>query len=132
MAMCPRYGAKTFEADAKFIAACAGNAEPGWRYALETTKLLLDPHNIGDRSTLVRQMERQLLTEWEPAMYNHPACVGELRDTDPLPFGAYFGTPVQDVPEDYLRWFYHTFSRERRGCALIQYIRNVLRIDDAG
>ena len=62
VAMCPRYGAKTFEADAKFIAACAGNAEPGWRYALETTKLLLDPHNIGDRSTLVRQMERQLLT----------------------------------------------------------------------
>lgn len=43
----------------------------------------------------------------------------ELNDTDPIPFGKYRGTPMQDVPAGYLHWLwteagYSKFG-ERRG-----------------
>lgn len=30
----------------------------------------------------------------------------ELTDLDPMPFGKYKGTPMQDVPVDYLHWLW--------------------------
>lgn len=33
-------------------------------------------------------------------MSYHRAC----KDTDPFPFGKYFGTPMIDVPASYLIW----------------------------
>lgn len=33
-----------------------------------------------------------------------------LTDTDPMPFGKYKGTPMQDVPVEYLHWCYHNIA----------------------
>jgi uncharacterized protein (DUF3820 family) len=30
----------------------------------------------------------------------------ELSDTDPMPFGKYKGTPMQDVPASYFHWLW--------------------------
>jgi uncharacterized protein (DUF3820 family) len=44
-----------------------------------------------------------------------------LTDTDPMPFGKYKGTPMQDVPATYLRWL------KNEGCTNVvvaNYIHN--------
>lgn len=34
------------------------------------------------------------------------SAAGKLTDTDPMPFGKYKGTPMQDVPASYLHWLW--------------------------
>ena len=44
-------------------------------------------------------------------------------DTTPMPFGMFKGRPLQDVPPDYLHWFYTTqYPSSRDSRALVSYI----------
>ncbi|HAH35135.1 MAG TPA: hypothetical protein DCY95_01685 [Algoriphagus sp.] len=35
-----------------------------------------------------------------------------LRDTDPMPFGKYQGTPMANVPDSYLLWLYSKYKEQ--------------------
>lgn len=35
-----------------------------------------------------------------------------LRDTDPMPFGKYQGTPMANVPDSYLIWLYTKYKED--------------------
>lgn len=50
-----------------------------------------------------------------------------LGDLDGMPFGKYRGTPMQDVPVEYLHWFWHNgdFS-SRDGNRVASYISKSL------
>lgn len=36
----------------------------------------------------------------------------KLRDTDPMPFGKYQGTPMANVPDSYLIWLYTKYKED--------------------
>lgn len=46
----------------------------------------------------------------------------ELQDTDPMPWGKYKGTPMQDVPADYLHWLYTNFGMKFKSGPVGDYI----------
>lgn len=46
----------------------------------------------------------------------------ELQDLDPMPFGKYKGTPMQDVPASYLHWFWTKGSIFDAGTPVRKYI----------
>lgn len=49
----------------------------------------------------------------------------ELNDTDLMPFGKFLGTPMQDVPADYLNFLWRNgLSKEQKPVA--NYIRRCL------
>lgn len=50
-----------------------------------------------------------------------PAC----EDTDPMPFGQYQGTPMQDVPPRYLLWLHE------QGCRNIRVANYIFNSMDA-
>lgn len=50
----------------------------------------------------------------------------ELTDTDPMPFGKYKGTPMQDVPAFYLHWLWNSGMKEDRVSPVAIYIRKNL------
>lgn len=54
----------------------------------------------------------------------------KLSDTDPMPFGAHAGKPMQDVPASYLHWLWtNGLKDDPRGedrVAVADYIRRNL------
>ena len=51
----------------------------------------------------------------------------ELQDTDPMPFGKYKGTPMQDVPASYLHWLWSNGKKnEVKTCDVADYINRNL------
>lgn len=51
----------------------------------------------------------------------------ELQDTDTMPWGKYKGTPMQDVPADYLFWLWtEKGKKDNRSCEVADYIRRNL------
>lgn len=50
----------------------------------------------------------------------------ELQDTDLMPFGKYTGTPMQDVPAQYLHWLWTNGKKHDRACPVADYIRRNL------
>lgn len=48
----------------------------------------------------------------------------ELRDTDPMPFGKYKGTPMQDVPASYLHWLWSQDDFRQKGGSVCDYIES--------
>lgn len=50
--------------------------------------------------------------------------MAELKDTDPMPFGKHKGTPMQDVPADYLHWLWTT--NPARNTPIMRYIERNL------
>lgn len=61
----------------------------------------------------------------------------ELTDTSPIPFGKHKGTPMQDVPVDYLHYLWEHGLQQRRthhkGMAVSDYIRkslNALKLEN--
>ena len=56
----------------------------------------------------------------------------ELQDLDPMPFGKYKGTPMQDVPVHYLHYLW-TNGMENEKSQVADYIRrnlNALKQED--
>ena len=49
----------------------------------------------------------------------------ELQDLDPMPWGKYKGTPMQDVPASYLHWFWTQGGKNHKpgNDAVADYIR---------
>ena len=45
-----------------------------------------------------------------------------LDDTDPMPFGRYKGTPMQDVPATYLHWLWCNGKKDDLGSPVGNYI----------
>lgn len=55
----------------------------------------------------------------------------ELDDLDPMPFGKYRGTPMQDVPARYLHWLWTEGAKNEKS-QVADYIRrnlNALKMD---
>lgn len=55
----------------------------------------------------------------------------QLRDTDKMPWGKYEGTPMCDVPADYLFWLWTNGGKagpleKRKDCQVADYIRRNL------
>lgn len=48
-----------------------------------------------------------------------------LTDTDPMPFGKYKGTPLQDVPASYFHWLWQEIQHDRSS-NVSDYIRRNL------
>ena len=46
----------------------------------------------------------------------------ELQDTDPMPWGKYKGTPMQDVPADYLHYLWTNFGMKFKSGEVGDYI----------
>ena len=57
-----------------------------------------------------------------------------LKDTDPMPFGKYKGEPMQDVPVEYLHWFWHNGTVTHEPAKLVkEYIKeqlNALKLEN--
>ena len=49
-----------------------------------------------------------------------------LDDTSPMPFGKYRGTPMQDVPADYLHWLWQNGMKNDKLSPVADYIRRNL------
>lgn len=49
-----------------------------------------------------------------------------LEDLSPMPFGKYKGTPMQDVPADYLHWLWTNGKDKDKICPVADYIRRSL------
>lgn len=47
----------------------------------------------------------------------------QLDDLSPMPFGKHRGTPMQDVPADYLHWLWTNGKEHDRRCQVADYIR---------
>ena len=65
-----------------------------------------------------------------PQEHGHIDC--GLTDTDPMPFGKYKGTPMQDVPASYLHWLWTNEKKDDKQCPVADYIRrnlNALKIE---
>lgn len=45
-----------------------------------------------------------------------------LTDQDPMPFGKYSGTPMEDVPASYLHWLWREGKQHEESCPVHQYI----------
>jgi len=53
----------------------------------------------------------------------------ELTDLDPMPFGKYKGTPMQDVPASYLHWLWTNGKKEEtKTDAVADYIKRNLDV----
>ena len=50
-----------------------------------------------------------------------------MNDTDKMPFGKYKGTPMQDVPADYLFYLWTKCDFEHKSTDVAEYIRNNLK-----
>ena len=59
-----------------------------------------------------------------PQEHGHIDC--GLTDTDPMPFGKYKGTPMQDVPASYLHWLWTNGKKDDKTCKVADYIRRNL------
>lgn len=46
-----------------------------------------------------------------------------INDLDPMPFGKYKGTPMQDVPASYLHWVWHNTTTDNCNGSLYSYIK---------
>jgi hypothetical protein len=53
---------------------------------------------------------------------------GELQDDDPMPFGKYKGTPMQDVPASYLFWLWNNGMKNDKQSDVADYIRRNLSV----
>lgn len=53
-----------------------------------------------------------------------------LSDTDPMPWGKYKGTPMQDVPASYLHWYWTEKGGEKQVeiCSVADYIKRNLNV----
>lgn len=51
---------------------------------------------------------------------------GPLSDTDPMPFGKYEGTPMQDVPASYLHYLWTNGLKDNGQSNVADYIRRNL------
>lgn len=49
-----------------------------------------------------------------------------LTDTDPMPFGKYKGTRMQDVPASYLHWLWTNVMKNDKQSPVATYIRRNL------
>lgn len=49
-----------------------------------------------------------------------------MEDLDPIPFGRYKGTPMQDVPASYLFWLWTNGLKDDRSSPVADYIRRNL------
>lgn len=49
-----------------------------------------------------------------------------LADSDPMPFGAHKGKPMQDVPASYLHWLWSSGKKDDKTCPVADYIRRNL------
>ena len=47
----------------------------------------------------------------------------QLQDTDPMPFGAHKGVPMQDVPAQYFHYLWTTGKEHDKQCPVADYIR---------
>ena len=56
--------------------------------------------------------------------HGHIDC--QLTDTDPMPFGKYKGTPMQDVPASYLHWLWSNGKKSDHIDKVAIYIRRNL------
>ena len=53
----------------------------------------------------------------------------ELQDTDPMPFGKYKGTLMQDVPASYLHWLWTNGGKEDKTSRVANYVkRNIVAL----
>ena len=50
----------------------------------------------------------------------------QLEDLDPMPFGKYKDTPMQDVPASYLYWLWTKEGFEHQKSVVANYIRKSL------
>lgn len=50
----------------------------------------------------------------------------ELSDTSPMPFGMHKGTPMMDVPVNYLHWFWNNGAKNDKQNVVANYIRKNL------
>lgn len=51
-----------------------------------------------------------------------------LDDLDLMPFGKFKGTPMQDVPANYLFWLWTTGKENDSRCPVADYIRHNLEV----
>lgn len=51
-----------------------------------------------------------------------------LSDTDPMPFGKWKGTPMQDVPAGYFHWLWTNGKQHDKQCPVADYIRRSLSV----
>lgn len=49
-----------------------------------------------------------------------------MNDLDPMPFGKYKGTPMQDVPASYLHWLWENGMKHKKDDRIHKYIVNSL------
>ena len=57
----------------------------------------------------------------------------QLSDLDPMPFGKHKGTPMQDVPANYLHWLWCNGKGGDKSCPVADYIRrnlNALKVEN--
>ena len=52
--------------------------------------------------------------------------MSDLGDLDLMPWGKYKGTPMQDVPANYLFWLWVNSRENNRVCSVAKYIRDNL------
>ena len=52
----------------------------------------------------------------------------QLSDLDPMPFGKHKGTPMQDVPANYLHWLWCNGKEGDKSCPVADYIRRNLSV----
>lgn len=55
-----------------------------------------------------------------------------MTDTDPMPFGKYKGTPMQDVSASYLHWLWTNGKKDDKADPVACYIRdniNALKLE---
>ena len=52
--------------------------------------------------------------------------MSQLTDTDPMPFGAHKGVPMQDVPASYFHYLWTNGMREDKRSEVAAYIRRSL------
>jgi hypothetical protein len=49
-----------------------------------------------------------------------------ISDMDPMPFGKYKGTLMQDVPAGYMHWLWSNGKKDDKQCVVADYIRRNL------
>lgn len=46
-----------------------------------------------------------------------------LFDSDPMPFGQYRGTKMQEIPVSYFHWMWYAGKKDDKHCPVHQYIK---------
>jgi len=74
------------------------------------------------RKTSDRQRSRRSLDPVVGCAAKLKGNMKELQDTDPMPWGKYKGTPMQDVPADYLHYLWTNFGMKFKSGEVGDYI----------